>query len=118
MKFLYTLVIALLISQYLTEDCEDKKDPSSYSDCKGLQVKTGQYTCCFIEEKYIFQGDSQNDKNCVGATKEEYDNNNEIKQFYKEIIVEQGGEVEDIKIDCRANNIFISFLLLIIILLF
>ena len=119
MKSLYAIIFFLLISLNMSEKCDDKQNPSSISDCKGLELTTGDSVCCFMDEKYTMFDEEHIKKSCIGATKAESENTTLIKEAERKRIEEEGfdGKVEYININCKNNYLFTSFLSLIIILL-
>ena len=119
MKPLYVIIFILLISLNMSEKCEDKQNPSSISDCKGLEVVTGDSVCCFLDEKYTMFNEEQTEKRCIGATKAESENTIIIKEAERKRIEEEGfdGRVEYINVNCKNNYLFTSLLSLIIVLL-
>ena len=118
MKAIYILLTIFLISQNICEKCSDKKNPSSVSDCRGLELDSGDVRCCYVYEEYTLMGEKTTERHCVGATQNEYDNIDLIEDFYEELIEGLGGKVEEIDIDCHSvNYLFTSLLSLIILLL-
>ena len=126
MKSLYVLLFALLISKYICdesegsdgipqrEECEDKEDANSVSDCSGLRLSEGGYICCYAESEYTENGVKRKGKACVELTKSEYDNIDKTIEAY-EALGELGGLKDvDIDIDCAAHYIFISLLSLLL----
>ena len=119
MKAIYILLTIFLISLSICEKCADKKNPSSVSDCQGLELNSGEVACCYIYEEYTLMGEKTTERHCEGASKSEYENTDLFEDFFKELIEGFGGKVDKINIQCpnSANYIFISLLSLIILLL-
>ena len=117
MKAIYILLTIIFISQSICEKCSDKSNPKSYSDCKGLEVDTGDQYCCYVYGEYELNGKTETDRSCYSASKSEYDNIDSIEDLYEDLVKAMGGKVEEISIECPANYIFISLLSFLIILL-
>ena len=119
MKTLFILIFFFLISQNVGEKCDDKQNAKSISDCKGLELTTGDVACCFVDEKYTMFGEENIVKKCMGATKEQSENITLLKEKERKDIEDEGfdGRVEYINITCENNYLFISLLSLIVILL-
>ena len=119
MKHLFIIALFFLISQSMNEKCDGKENVSSISECKGLELTTGDAVCCFVDEKYTMFGKENIVKKCMGATKAESENITAMKEEEKKSIEDGGfdGQVEYININCENNYLFISFLTLIIIIL-
>ena len=128
MKPLYAIIFILLISQNMSEKCDEKQNPSSISDCKGLEVLATESVCCFLDEKYTMNGEEHIVKSCKGATKSETkniimskveDNTTLIKEAERKMIEDEsfGGKVEYINVNCKSNYLFTSLMTLIIVLL-
>ena len=119
MKPLYAIIFILLISQNMSEKCDEKQNPSSISDCKGLEVLATESVCCFLDEKYTMNGEKHIVKSCKGATKAESENTTLIKEAERKMIEDEsfGGKVEYINVNCKSNYLFTSLMTLIIVLL-
>ena len=119
MKSLYAIIFFLLISLSMSEKCDDKQNPSSISDCKGLELTTGDSVCCFMDEKYTMFDEEHIKKSCIGATKAESENTTLIKEAERKMIEDEsfGGKVEYINVNCKSNYLFTSLMTLIIVLL-
>ena len=115
MKLLYVLLICLLSSLSKAQDCDDT-EATKFSDCENLNLKLGDYRCCYVESKYTFLGMNYDEKECVGVTKEQYDDIDSYTRSSKNLL-ELMGKVEKYKVNCGSNYLFISLLLSLLFLL-
>ena len=102
MKTFTFIISILLISFIFAEDCEEKKDPSGYRDCKDLKLDGDDKYCCYVYSK--LGSSSEEYKGCVALTQADYDKIGEEVKKYKEELEKQN--YKDIKYDINRWKAF------------
>ena len=104
------------------DNCDiDSDDPCSMvaskaSDCKDREVGDENYSCCFIDFQFEYQGTTKELKQCVPATLYDYNNLDEYIIDFKEEFGPLGYKVIKYDMDCfkesngYSNNINIFIL--------
>ena len=118
MKALYTLLIILLIKQYNSQKWDGTVTATSVSQCQSLTLEKGDYRCCFFEVEY--EDSSGRDitiKTCDGVTKSQYDDIDNMIDFYEGFMEGFGYDVDDIDIDCGSKYLVISLISLALLLI-
>ena len=115
----FTFIISLLfISFIFAEDCDSKKNPSGYKDCKGLDLTGDEKYCCYYYYKATVEGKTVEEKGCEGLSKEEYDKIGEEAKTFKEEAKKLGYKDYKYDIKCQSSYLqyYLSSLLLLLIL--
>ena len=118
MKALYTLLIILLITQYNSQKCNGEVEATSVSQCQSLTLEKGDYKCCLFEVEYEdLSGKDITLKTCDGVTKSQYDDIDNMIDFYEGFMEGFGYDVDDIDIDCGSKYLVISLISLALLLI-
>ena len=106
--FLTFAILLVLQFNFVTNACNG--DASKVEDCQSKTLGTGEYKCCLYEAEW----DGGSSSTCVGVSKEEYDDIDDVIDKMEEA----GDEADlDIDIDCSSNYLLISLLSLILLFL-
>ena len=123
MRTLYILLLAILLISYINTDDDDDDDfdlndddddgisecrewryPSSFNECKNLDVAKGEKKCCyFVVKDYTSY--------CHPATKKQFKDQNNFKNELQALY-----NKEIIELKCHSNYLEYYFLILLLIL--
>ena len=112
------IISILLISFIISEDCDSKKNPSGYKDCKDLTLSGDNKYCCYYYSKATINNQDHEEKGCESYTQEEYDKIAEEVKKAKEEAEKLGAKNMKFDIKCNSNYLkyYLSSLLLLLIL--
>ena len=119
MKALYALIIILLVSQYKAASgtCSEYIKASKASECTELNPGEGKVKCCYINKKYYFNEEYREESRCSPLTQTEYERIAGQQKSRKDYLKANGAVIESFEYYCSSNHLYISFILLLILLL-
>ncbi len=119
MKALYALIIILLVSQYKAASgtCSETIKPSKASDCTELDPGDGKVKCCYINKKYYFNEEYREENRCAPVSQQYYERIGNEQKSRKDYLKANGAVIESFEYYCSSNHLYISFILLLILLL-
>ena len=113
MKSLYASLIFLLISLYKAQNilyCSNMENPVGPKDCNYLPLQRDYYKCCYVREKYYFDGEFTNTTACSPFDRYDYDNLAKQVKSKRDYLNAKGAIIQDFVVDCPSNYLYLSLL--------